>query len=123
MTEDITKNELIRRMVGRDVLFDFEESHKKPGNVKYSISKLNAKNDKGLPAINDFSLDIREGEVLGLAGVDGNGQKELCEVLTGLRTAESGSIMFKGQDVVNRIPRYYIDQGLPIFRRNVIPRV
>lgn len=112
MTEDITKNELIRMMVGRDVLFDFEESHKKPGNVKYSISKLNAKNDKGLPAINDFSLDIREGEVLGLAGVDGNGQKELCEVLTGLRTAESGSIMFKGQDVVNRIPRYYIDQGI-----------
>lgn len=112
MTGDITKNELIQMMVGRDVLFNFEESHKKPGGIKYSVEKLNAKNDKGLPALIDFSLNIREGEVLGLAGVDGNGQKELCEVLTGLRTAESGSVVFNGEEIINRKPVFYIEKGI-----------
>ncbi|MCF0133077.1 MAG: ATP-binding cassette domain-containing protein, partial [Blautia sp.] len=60
----------------------------------------------------DFSLDIREGEVVGLAGVDGNGQKELCEVLTGLRKADSGEYKVDGEDFLNKPPVFYIDKSI-----------
>lgn len=77
-----TKQELTQMMVGRDVLFNFPEVTKAPGKVNLSIKDVCCLNDKGLPALDHFSLDIREGEVVGLAGVDGNGQKELCEAIT-----------------------------------------
>ena len=60
----------------------------------------------------NFSLDIRRCEIVGLAGVDGNGQKELCEILTGLRPAESGTLQLDGKDVTNRTPNYYIKQHI-----------
>lgn len=104
----VSKNELSEMMVGRNVLFSFPEPEKDPGEVKLSIRNLTAQNDKGVTALNDFSLDIREGEVVGLAGVDGNGQKELCEVLTGLRKAVSGSFVLNGEDITNRNPVFYI---------------
>lgn len=108
----VTKDDLTRMMVGRDVLFNFPENTKKPGKIKYSIKKICAKNDKGLPALEDFCLDIRENEVIGLAGVDGNGQKELCEVLTGLRKAESGEILLNDKEIINKQPVFYIEEGV-----------
>jgi len=108
----VTKDDLTRMMVGRDVLFDFPKNTIEPGEVKYSIKNVCAKNDKGLPALKEFSLDIRENEVIGLAGVDGNGQKELCEVLTGLRKSDSGEIILNNKKMVNKEPVYYIEQGV-----------
>ena len=110
--ETVTKDDLSRMMVGRDVLFHFPPIEKEPGDVKLQIRDICAKNDKGLDALFSFSLDIREGEVLGLAGVDGNGQKELCEVLTGLRKAESGQIILDGEDCTNRNPSFYIKKHI-----------
>lgn len=108
----VTKDDLTRMMVGRDVLFNFPENTKEPGKIKYSIKKICAKNDKGLPALEDFCLDIRENEVIGLAGVDGNGQKELCEVLTGLRKADSGEILLNDKEIINKQPVFYIQEGV-----------
>lgn len=106
--EAVTKDDLSRMMVGRDVLFQFPPVEKEPGEVKVHIQNLVAKDDKGVLALENFSLDIRQGEIVGLAGVDGNGQKELCEVLTGLRKADSGSYAISGEDVLNRNPAFYI---------------
>ncbi len=106
--ETVTKDDLSRMMVGRDVLFQFPPVEKEPGDVKVCIHNLSAKNDKGVLALEDFSLDIREGEIVGLAGVDGNGQKELCEVLTGLRKAEGGEYTLHGESVINKVPAFYI---------------
>ena len=99
-------------MVGRDVLFNFDKNKKAPGAVKVELKGLSASNDKGLPALTDFNLTVHEGEILGLAGVDGNGQKELCEVLTGLRKADGGQFLFKGKEVINQPPVFYINSGI-----------
>jgi len=112
VTKVTTKEDLTRMMVGRDVLFDFPEIIKEPGKVKLSLENIRALNDKKLPAVVDFSLEIREGEIVGLAGVDGNGQKELCEVMTGMRPAIGGHYLLEGLDIVNKNPKYYIDQGI-----------
>ena len=80
--------------------------------MKFAFHDLCAKNDKGLPALKNVSLEIREGEILGLAGVDGNGQKELCEVLTGLRRADAGTLTLNGENVTNLTPRGYIDRKI-----------
>ena len=112
MDETVTKDDLSRMMVGRDVLFQFPPVEKEPGEVKVCIQNLSAKNDKGVLALEDFSLDIREGEIVGLAGVDGNGQKELCEVLTGLRKAKAGAYTLNGQSVLNKTPAFYIKNNV-----------
>jgi len=111
LTPDTTKEELTRMMVGRDVLFDFPQNDIKPGAVEVSIQNLSTKNDKGLDALSNLSLDIHKNEILGLAGVDGNGQKELCEVLTGMRKAD-GAIMMDGENIINRNPAFYINKGI-----------
>ncbi len=109
---DMTKEELTRMMVGRDVLFNFKEPEKAPGAVKLSMEGLCARNDKDYPALSDFTLDIREGEIVGLAGVDGNGQRELCEVITGLRKADKGCLVMDGQEITGRPPLFYIQKGI-----------
>ena len=110
--EHTTKEELTKMMVGRDVLFNFDKNQKAPGAVKVELKGLSASNDKGLPALTDFNLTVHEGEILGLAGVDGNGQKELCEVLTGLRKADGGQFLFKGKEMINQPPVFYINSGI-----------
>ncbi len=107
--EGVTKEELTRMMVGRDVMFNFPPLLETNLGIKLSIRNLSAINDKGVTALNDFSLDIRGGEIVGLAGVDGNGQNELCEVLTGLRKAAGGSIYLDGKEVSGMNPKFYID--------------
>lgn len=109
---DTTKEELTRMMVGRDVLFDFKMPEKEPGRLLLSMEGVCARNDKGVEALTDVSLEIREGEILGLAGVDGNGQKELSEVLTGLRRADRGRLVVDGEEMINRQPVFYIEKGI-----------
>jgi ABC-type uncharacterized transport system ATPase subunit len=90
----ITKPQLARLMVGRDVLFMVEKKKSQPGDTTLTVKGLCADNDRGLPALRDVSVQIRAGEILGIAGVAGNGQRELAEVLTGLRNPTSGTMFF-----------------------------
>ena len=78
-----TRVELARLMVGRDVLFSVEKKPVKVGDVKLAIEDLHAENDKGLKSLNGISINVRAGEIVGLAGVAGNGQRELADVITG----------------------------------------
>ena len=100
------KQELTKMMVGRDVLFDFPEVTKEPGEVRLDIANVCCLNDKGLPALEHFSLNVRAGEIVGLAGVDGNGQKELCEVITGMRKVTEGTITVDGDGRQKANPVY-----------------
>jgi ABC-type uncharacterized transport system ATPase subunit len=110
--KDVTKQELTRMMVGRDVLFDFDSVKRAPGKTVMEVDMIGAMNDKGLPALKEVSLELREGEILGVAGVDGNGQKELCEALTGLRPITQGSIKLKGDDLSQGKPKDFIKAGV-----------
>ena len=96
---DLDRRKLARMMVGRDVVFQPERPPVKAGEVKLSIRDVSAKNDQNLPALQGVSLDVRAGEIVGLAGVSGNGQRELAEVIAGLRHATGGEIFIGGQSV------------------------
>ncbi len=91
----VTKAELAKLMVGREVLFQVEKGPSKPGDVVLETDRLCAINDRGLPALREVSLNVHSGEILGLAGVAGNGQRELAEVLTGMHTPTSGTIRLR----------------------------
>ena len=82
------------------------------GDVILEIRELRVRNARKVMGLNGFSLDVRSGEIVGVAGVDGNGQTELVEALTGLRRAESGSIMLAGQEITNDTVRQRIRQGM-----------
>ncbi len=99
----LNKRKLAQLMVGRDVVFSVEKSDREPGDVILSVRDLHAINNKGVPALRGVSLDVRRGEVLGIAGVSGNGQSELAECITGMRAAE-GSILIDGEELVNAHP-------------------
>ena len=111
-TSETNQRELARLMVGREVLFQLDKPPVKPGKVVLQVENLNALNDKGVPALRDVSFTIREGEILGIAGVAGNGQKELVEVITGLRPATSGQVLIDGEDVTNKAPREILAKGV-----------
>lgn len=93
-SRETTKAQLAKLMVGREILFQIEKKKAQPGKVVLLVEHLYADNDRGLPALRDLSLQVRAGEILGIAGVAGNGQRELAEVLTGLRHAVGGKMMF-----------------------------
>jgi len=109
-TRSTDKTELSRKMVGREVLFDLEKSSRERGPKILEVEGLNAQNDKRVQAIRDLTFSVHEGEILGIAGVAGNGQRELAEVLTGLRNATSGNIFIDGEDVTNSSPRTITDR-------------
>jgi simple sugar transport system ATP-binding protein len=111
-TKDARESELARHMVGREVLFTIEKNPAKPGRVVLEVRNLKALSDRGLPALKNVSFSIREGEILGVAGVAGNGQRELAEVIAGLRRAVAGRVLIDGRDVTNLPPREIIKQGL-----------
>ncbi len=104
-TKDTTRQEIATMMVGRQVLFRVERTQAEPGEVVLTVKDLNALDNKNLPALRDISFGVREGEILGIAGVEGNGQTELVEVLTGLRKAQSGRVDLNGQVITNCSPR------------------
>jgi len=107
-TDQTTKEELARMMVGREVLFRMEKAPVEPGEVVLEVRNLRSLNDKGLPALRDVSFAIRQGEILGIAGVAGNGQRELAEVVTGLRKTADGCVLIADCDLTNRSPHRVI---------------
>jgi simple sugar transport system ATP-binding protein len=104
--------DLARLMVGRPVLFRVEREMQEAGEAVLTVEDVSADNDKGLPALRNVSFQVRAGEILGIAGVAGNGQRELAEVITGLRKCTSGRVLVRGQKVSNQPARRAIDQGV-----------
>jgi ABC-type uncharacterized transport system ATPase subunit len=111
-TSETNPQELARLMVGRDVLFRLEKKDRNLGGVALELKDVQAVDDKGLPALNGISLIIRSGEILGIAGVAGNGQKQLVEVLTGLRKTTGGKIRIFGEEKSNKSPLEIINTGV-----------
>jgi len=105
-------NELAKMMVGRDVELTVQKTPAAPGKVVLDIQDLRALNNRKLPALRGISLQIRAGEILGIAGVEGNGQTELAEVLTGLRKITSGRILLNGAEIGGLSPRKIIEKNV-----------
>lgn len=110
--KDATEADMAKMMVGREVSFKVEKVEAKPKDVVVKIENLSVNNNKKVLGLKNFSLDIRAGEIVGIAGVEGNGQTELVEALTGMRNIESGNIIFKGKDIVKESIRQRIDDGM-----------
>lgn len=107
-----SKDDLASLMVGREVLFAIEKEIIELGDKVIEFDAVSCKNDKGLPALRNLSFDIRGGEILGLAGIAGNGQRELAEVIAGLRPVTSGEVKLRQETVTNQSPRTLIDKGV-----------
>ena len=105
---DVSEEELANKMVGHSVSLVADKSPAQVGDVVFEIKNLFVKNEKGLDAIKNLSLQIRKGEILGIAGIDGNGQKELVEAITNLRPTEKGQISINGVEIQNTSPNNVI---------------
>ena len=110
--DEATKNGLARRMVGRDVLLSVDKQPADPGEVELSVSNLSVENDQEVTAVDGVDLSVRQGEIFGIAGVDGNGQSELIEAVTGLRDPTEGRVSFQGEDISDRSRRERIEMGM-----------
>jgi len=111
-TQETNPTDLSRKMIGKDVLLSVEKGKTEKGKVVLEVKNLSALSDQGVPALRNVSFSIHEGEILGVAGVAGNGQAELAEVLTGMRRATAGKVYISGKDLTNRSPKQLIEQGL-----------
>ena len=111
-TEGATEQSLARLMVGRDVLLRVEKPAAKAHEPVLEIAGLSVRDDRDLPAVRDLSMEVRGGEIVALAGVDGNGQHELVEAIAGLRNVQEGSIRISGEDVTGRGVRDACDAGV-----------
>ncbi len=111
-TEGATRQDLARLMVGRDVVFQMEKKQQEAGKVILKVEDVHADNDKGLPSVRGMSFEIRAGEIYGLAGVAGNGQRELSQIISGLRKCNKGRILLNGVEVNNHPAQYAIERGL-----------
>ena len=110
--DQVDENRLAEMMVGRNVEFKVEKKEQAPGDVVLDVEDLKAKDYRGVEILNGLNLKVHKGEIVGLAGVDGNGQSELVEILTGLMKAESGKITVEGKDIFNKKPKEIFDDGV-----------
>ena len=110
--EGATEEGLAKMMVGREVLLRVEKPPPQTGGVLLEVRDLNVDDDRGLPAVRDVSLSVRAGEIVGIAGVEGNGQSELIEAITGLRSASSGEVAVAGHVVPHPTARRMLDVGV-----------
>ena len=109
---NLDENELAKMMVGRDFLFNIKKTPANPGKEVLKVENLVVKNDKDILAVKGLSLTIREGEILGIAGVTGNGQRELAESIAGLRKVENGKIKFYNLDITNTSVKRRLKLGI-----------
>ncbi len=109
--KEATQEKLAAMMVGREVILTVEKEPARPGKVVLEVKDLKARSDLGEPALRGVSFQVHEGEILGVAGVQGNGQTELVEVITSLRKAESGQVIIEGEDMTNAPPRVITQKG------------
>ncbi len=109
---EVTENDLAAMMVGREVNFVVEKEEAKPEETVLEIKDLHAIDYRGVEILKGFNLNVRRGEIVGIAGVDGNGQTELVEILTGLKKATGGSVTILGQEMLNKTPKEMFDAGV-----------
>jgi general nucleoside transport system ATP-binding protein len=107
-----TEESLARAMVGRDVLLRVEKKPAQPGDVLLEVRDLHVRDDRGIAKVRGASFDVRAGEIVGLAGVDGNGQTELIDAITGLQKIESGTVTIAGHDLSHASARAALDAGI-----------
>ncbi len=100
----VTEEDLASKMVGREVSFKVDKDKATPGEIALEIENLVVEDARGIPSVNGLDLKLRKGEILGIAGIDGNGQTELIEAITGLRKAKSGTIKALGKSITNLTP-------------------
>jgi simple sugar transport system ATP-binding protein len=111
-TSETTKQDLANWMVGREVGFSPDRGNVLPGEVRLQLEDIHCGSDRGTPGLRGVSLEVRSGEILGIAGVSGNGQRELAEAVTGLIKIVSGRVHLEGQDVTNFQPGDLTDRML-----------
>jgi simple sugar transport system ATP-binding protein len=107
-----TEEGLARLMVGREVLLRIDKGPSTPAEVLLSVENLSVFDDRGIEKVRDVSFEVRSGEIVGIAGVDGNGQTELIDAIAGLRKAASGRIVIDGEDVTDATGKECLDAGL-----------
>lgn len=110
--DDVTEQDLAEMMVGREVNFQIDKKPMVQGKKALSINNIVVKDNRHINKVNGLTLEIYSGEILGIAGVDGNGQAELIDGITGLRHIEAGNIEIKGRDITNKTPKEIIDSGI-----------
>lgn len=111
-TADVTKADLANMMVGREVLLERVRPPSQLGDVRLKMDQVNAVNDDGQRTLKDFSLEVRSGEIVGVAGISGNGQRSLARTIAGLRAVESGKIWLDGNNVTGLSPAKMFEAGL-----------
>lgn len=107
-----TEAELAEMMVGRAIKFNVNKKPVEAGEVALHIENLHVKDVRGVEVVKGLNLDVRKGEIFGVAGVDGNGQSEFLEAITGLRKIEEGKVVIEGKDVTNATPKAIRDAGM-----------
>ena len=107
-----TNADLAEMMVGRSVSFKTEKQEAQPKEVVLSIKDLVVNENRGVPAVKNLSLDVRAGEIIGIAGIDGNGQTELVQAITGLRKVKSGDITIKGESIIHKTTRQITEMSV-----------
>ena len=110
--DKVSEDDLASMMVGRNVNFKVDKQEQEPGDVVLDVKDLHAVDYRGVEILRGLNLQVRKGQILGLAGIDGNGQTELVECITGLRKATKGSITVNGTDIFNKSPRYGFEHGV-----------
>ncbi|WP_300459322.1 ABC transporter ATP-binding protein [Desulfobacula sp.] len=111
-TRNTDKKALARMMVGRDVVFNINRERLTRGERVLSIENLNVFGEKGFQVVKNISFDLFKNEIFGIAGVSGNGQRELAEAITGIRPIASGKVTINGKDITNTSPRHIYDNGV-----------
>lgn len=111
-SKGVSRHELARLMVGREIVFFIDKKPANVGEVVLEARNVHAENDKGLPALRGISLNVHAGEIVGVAGVAGNGQSELSQVISGMRKCKEGEILLNGDQVSNRTTLFGIQHGM-----------
>jgi len=111
-SKGVSRQELARLMVGRDVIFALDKKPGNPGEIVLDVRDVYTDNDKGLPALRGLSLNVRAGEIVGVAGVAGNGQSELSQVISGMRQCKQGQVILAGDEVSNHSTLFGIQHGM-----------
>ena len=110
--EGATEEGLARLMVGRDVILRVDKATAEPGDPLLTVEDLRVDDERGLECVRGLSFEVRAGEIVGIAGVDGNGQTELIDAITGLRRPHAGRIVVAGEDITRESPRDALDAGV-----------
>lgn len=109
---DVDENELASMMVGRNVEFVVDKKALKPGIDVLSVKNIHGIDYRGIEILKGLNINVRKGEIVGIAGIDGNGQSELIEILTGLRKATAGEVTINGENIYNASPRTVFEKGV-----------